>query len=226
MRHEIDMHAALVPAREVGGDFYDFFLLGENQLYIAVGDVSDKGIHAALFMAMTKSLLKGIAVPGMKPTELLERVNRELCQENDALMFVTVFCGILDLRTGELNYSNAGHNPPLLLRREREPAWLEIPPGLVLGVRTESTYLPMNIQLATGDSLILYTDGITDALSSDDQPFSAARLLVEAGGGKNESAQQMTERILSKVQSHAESASPADDITLLSLRYLGTGKGR
>ncbi len=223
-RQEIDLYADMEPAHEVGGDFYDFFLLGDEQLFISVGDVSDKGIPAALFMAVTKSLMKGIADKRMEPTELLGRVNRELCQENDTLMFATVFCGILDLRSGKLIYSNAGHNPPLLLRSEGSPAWLELPPGLVLGVHPESVYLSMTIQLAAGDRLLLYTDGVTDALSPDDQLFSAARLYAQAADGKNESAQQTTERIFNQVQDHARGAAPADDITLLCLRYLGSEK--
>jgi sigma-B regulation protein RsbU (phosphoserine phosphatase) len=224
-RREIDLYAALEPAREVGGDFYDFFLLGEDRLFVVIGDVSDKGIAAALFMAMTKSLLKSSAAPEIEPPELLQKVNIELCQENDALMFATVFCGLLDLQTGVFSYSNAGHNPPLLRRRGEAPAWLELPPGLVLGVRPEARYAPMQVLLAPGDSLLLYTDGITDALDLQDQAFSAQRLLQEAGGPAEESAQAMTQRILGRVRTYAAGADPADDMALLCLRYLGKKAG-
>lgn len=220
-RGDIDLYAALEPAREVGGDFYDFFLLGEDRLFVAIGDVSDKGIAAALFMAMTKSLLKGIAEKDMEPTELLQRVNHELCQENDAMMFVTVFCGVLDLQTGELCYTNAGHNPPLLRRRGEAPAWLEIPAGLILGVFPEARYSPMRLLLAPGDCLLLYTDGITDALDLRQQAFSAQRLLQEAEGPPEESALAITRRILGRVRAYSIGTDPADDMALLSMRFLG-----
>jgi len=220
---EIDLYAELEPAREVGGDFYDFFLLGENRLFVAIGDVSDKGIAAALFMAVTKSLLKWIAEKDMEPTELLQRVNSELCQENDALMFATVFCGILDLQTGAFSYSNAGHNPPLLCRRGEAPAWLELPAGLVLGVRPAARYSQMMVMLAPGDCLLLYTDGVTDALDPQERPFSAQRLQLEAGGAREESAQAITRRILGRVRDYSAGTEPADDMALLGLRYLGRG---
>lgn len=220
-RPELDLYAALEPAREVGGDFYDFFLLGEDKLFVAIGDVSDKGITAALFMAVTKSVMKGIAEKEMEPAELLRRLNLELCQENDALMFVTVFCGILDLPTGIFTYSNAGHNPPVLCRTGAAPAWLELPAGLVLGVRPTAGYSSLRVQLAAGDGLLLYTDGITDALNPDQQAFSAERLLHEAGGAPEESAAALTERIIGRVRDYTAGAEPADDMALLSLRYLG-----
>lgn len=120
-RQRFDLFAALEPARDIGGDLYDFFLLDEDHVFITVGDVSDKGIAAALFMAVTKTLLKGIAETGMDPSEILNKTNAELCIDNDSMMFVTVFCGILDLRTGLLKYSNAGHEPPILIRRGKAP---------------------------------------------------------------------------------------------------------
>jgi sigma-B regulation protein RsbU (phosphoserine phosphatase) len=220
-REDIDLYAALEPAREVGGDFYDFFLLGEDRLFVAIGDVSDKGIAAALFMAETKSLLKGSAEKEMEPTVLLQRVNFELCQENDALMFATVFCGVLDLPTGVFCYSNAGHNPPILRRRGETPAWLEIPAGLILGVRPDASYSPKRVQLAAGDSLLLYTDGITDALNPSQQAFSAQRLLQEAAGPPEESALAITQRIFGRVRAYSAGTDPADDMALLCLRYLG-----
>ena len=113
--------AVLEPAREVGGDLYDYFLVNDRHLFFMVGDVSGKGVPAALFMAVTKTLLKGLTEVGLEPAQIFAKVNRELAAENDALMFVTAFCGILDLETGELAYSNAGHNPPLLLRPGQEP---------------------------------------------------------------------------------------------------------
>jgi phosphoserine phosphatase RsbU/P len=224
-RSDIDLYAALEPAREVGGDFYDFFLLGEDRLFVAIGDVSDKGIAAALFMAVTKSLLKGSAEKDIEPAELLQRVNQELCRENDAMMFATVFCGVLHLQTGLFCYSNAGHNPPLLRRRGEAPVWLEIPAGLVLGVLPDANYASMSLLLAPGDCLLLYTDGITDALDLREQAFSAQRLLQVAEGPPEESASAMVQRIFGRVVDYAAGADQADDMALLSMRYLGMDPG-
>ena len=129
----MEIAAVLEPAREVGGDLYDYFLVNDRHLFFMIGDVSDKGVPAALFMAVTKTLLKGLTEVGLEPAQIFAKVNRELAAENDALMFVTAFCGILDLVTGELAYSNAGHNPPLLLRPGQEPQWLSLPEGFFFG---------------------------------------------------------------------------------------------
>jgi sigma-B regulation protein RsbU (phosphoserine phosphatase) len=136
-------------------------------------------------------------------------------------MFATVFCGILDLQTGVFSYTNAGHNPPLLRRRGETPAWLEIPEGLVLGVRPEVNYSPMTVLLAPGDCLMLYTDGITDALDPGQQAFSAQRLLLEAAGPPEESALEIVERILGRVRDYSAGTEPADDMALMCIRYLG-----
>ena len=224
-RSEIDLYAALEPAREVGGDFYDFFLLGEERLFLVIGDVSDKGIAAALFMAVTKSLLKGIAEKDMEPTELLLRVNRELCRENDAMMFATVLCGVLELHSGEFSYTNAGHNPPLLCRQGEPPVWLEIPEGLILGVFPDARYSSMKLLLAPGDCLLFYTDGITEALNLQQQFFSAQRLLDEAGGPPEETAEAITRRILGRVRDYSAGAEPADDMAIVCMRYLGKKQG-
>lgn len=224
-RSEIDLYAALEPAREVGGDFYDFFLLGEERLFVAIGDVSDKGIAAALFMAVTKSLLKAVAEKDMEPTELLLRVNRELCRENDAMMFATVLCGVLELHSGEFSYTNAGHSPPLLCRQGEPPAWLEIPEGLILGVFPDARYSSMKLQLAPGDCLLFYTDGITEALNLQQQFFSAQRLLDEAGGPPGETAEAITRRIFGSVRDYSAGAEPADDMAIVCMRYLGKVRG-
>ena len=139
-KNRFEISARIEPAREIGGDLYDYFLIDNDHLFFAVGDVSDKGIPAALFMAVTKTLLKGIAESGMDPSEILHRSNLELCGENDSMMFVTVFCGILDLRTGLLKYSNAGHEPPIIVRRDCQPEILPVPEGFLLGVEEESRY--------------------------------------------------------------------------------------
>ena len=129
-KKEFDIYSTIVPAKEVGGDLYDFFLLDEETLFFSIGDVSGKGVPAALFMAASKILMKGTISRELELSEALGKVNRELCIENEATMFLTFFCGVLNFKTGKLTYSNAGHNPPLLLRSGRKPEWLPVPPGI------------------------------------------------------------------------------------------------
>ncbi|MFZ2088672.1 MAG: SpoIIE family protein phosphatase, partial [Desulfobaccales bacterium] len=153
----VEIAAILEPAREVGGDLYDYFLVNDRQLFFMIGDVSDKGVPAALFMAVTKTLLKGLTEVGLEPAEILARVNRELVSENDSLMFVTAFCGLLDLETGEMAYSNAGHNPPLILRPGHQPQWLPLPEGFFLGVFEKTRYETERIKLQPHDLILAYT---------------------------------------------------------------------
>jgi sigma-B regulation protein RsbU (phosphoserine phosphatase) len=216
-----DLFAALEPAKQVGGDLYDFFLLDERHLFISVGDVSDKGVPAALFMAVTKTLIKGIAEQGLTPADVLTRVNRELCQGNDSAMFVTVVCGILDIATGELTYSNAGHNPPVMLRSGRAPEWLPLPPGGVLGVMEEAVFATRSVRLRSGDRLLLYTDGVTEAMDAGRNLFSDERLLREVQSRAAAGTRQLVERVMAAVQEHAAGAVQSDDITMLALLFKG-----
>jgi phosphoserine phosphatase RsbU/P len=223
-RHEFDIFAMLESAKHVGGDLYDFFLLDGDHLFFSVGDVSDKGVPAALFMAVTKTLMKGIAEQGLTPADVLDRVNAELCQGNDAAMFVTVACGMLDITTGELVYSNAGHNPPVLLRAGGAPEMLPVPPGLVLGVMEEATYATRTIRLTPGDRLLLYTDGVTEAMDAGQRLFSDERLLGEMAGLAAAEPRRMVERIMAAVHAHAGGTPQSDDITLLALQYKGNAE--
>lgn len=222
-RSEFDLYAALVSAKEVGGDLYDFFLLDDDHLFFLIGDVSGKGVPAALFMAAAKTLMKGTASRELAPSEVLLRVNRELCLENESLMFVTLFCGVLNFRTGELLYSNAGHNPPVLLRRGRDPEWLPLPDGFFLGTMEEAVYETRKIFLAPGDRLLLYTDGVTEAMNSDKSFFTDERLLRLAGGNEGGSAEKLVGEILESVRDFAGAEPQSDDITLLALTYGASG---
>ncbi len=217
-----DLYAALAPAREVGGDLYDFFMLDPGHLFFSVGDVSDKGVPAALFMAVTKTLMKGMAEQGSTPADVLGRVNAELCQNNETAMFVTLVCGILDMATGDLVYSNAGHNPPVLLRAGKRPEFLTLPPGLVLGVAEEAVFETRTIRLFPNDRLLLYTDGVTEAMDADDQLFSDERLLGETTGMAAETPRQMVERLMAAVHAYAGGTAQSDDITVLALHYRGS----
>lgn len=216
-----EIYAALEPAKEIGGDLYDFFLLNEDHLFFSVGDVSDKGIPAALFMAVTKTLMKGVAEPQTSPSDILAKVNIELCQDNDSAMFVTVFCGILNLKTGELWYSNAGHNPPLIVRGGAEPAWLKLPEGFLLGVVEESQYHSDRIVLQPGDLLIAYTDGVTEARNRDDALYGNQRLHQTVHVCSSHSAEHIVHEVMDSVKEFATGVPQADDITIMAIRFKG-----
>ncbi len=216
-----DLHAALEPAREVGGDLYDFFLLDDSHLFLSVGDVSGKGVPAALFMAVTKTLIKGNAEPGMDPADILTRVNAELCVENEQLLFVTMFCAILDFTTGELVFSNAGHNPPVLLRAGGSTDFLEVPRGIFLGIMEEAVYRTGRIALAPGDALVVYTDGVTEAMNEAEELYSSERLLNVLRAATDKSATALTNTVMESVIAYEGDAPQADDVTILTLVYKG-----
>ncbi|MHB8771052.1 MAG: SpoIIE family protein phosphatase [Syntrophales bacterium] len=218
---EFDIYATLVPAKEVGGDLYDFFLLDGDHLFFSIGDVSGKGVPAALFMAAAKTLMKGTASHDLSPAEVLVKVNRELCLENDSLMFVTVFCGILNFRSGEVRYSNAGHNPPLILRAGRQPEWLTLPEGFLLGVREDSRYETRQILLAPDDTLLLYTDGVTEAMNGDKRFYEERRLVGLMEEHRQEKPEALVGEVLRSVRAFAGNEPQSDDITLLALAFRG-----
>lgn len=220
-KKSFDIFASLKSAWEVGGDLYDFFLLGDDHLFFTVGDVSGKGVPAALFMAVSKTLLKGVAEPGMEPSEVLNRVNLELCRDNESMMFVTVFCGVLNIRTGELVYSNAAHNPPVLLRAGQNPQWLKIPKGFLLGTLEESRYETMRLDLKPGDSLLVYTDGVTEAMNGSEELYGNERLLETVRARRSLSIEGLVNEVMDSVDRFADGAHQADDITLLALHFKG-----
>ena len=219
-RRDLDIFAAITPAKKVGGDFYDFFFLDENRLCFAIGDVSGKGVPAALFMAVVKTLFKAIAGRVQNPGEILSTVNREICRDNDSQMFTTLFCGILDTRTGEIRYSNGGHNPPYHLSRAGVQ---QVPKtgGRVLGLLEETTYAGSRLVLGPGETLLLYTDGVTEALDPAEQFFSERRLESILTQINFASAREQIEHLTSEITLFAAGAEQADDITTLALRFLG-----
>ncbi|MCP4716585.1 MAG: SpoIIE family protein phosphatase [Deltaproteobacteria bacterium] len=216
-----DIYAMLVPAKQVGGDLYDFCMLDERHLFIAVGDVSDKGVPAALFMAVTKTLLKGMAELDTDLADVLDRVNRELCIDNESMMFVTLFCAVLDIETGVLTYSNAGHNPPLILRHTGEPEWLQLPKGIVLGTFEDAVYSTQQITLHPDDCILAYTDGVTEAMDRDNNLYSEERLYATAETYFNGSAEAIISRVMESVSSFSGGIDQSDDITLLAVTYKG-----
>jgi len=174
-RSEFDIFAAITPAKEVGGDFYDFFFIDEDHLCFAIGDVSGKGVPASLFMAVTKTLFKAAAGNGGSSGEILARLNAEICRDNDSCMFVTLFLRDLDIRTGQVDYSNGSHNLPYYLHRDGV-SLLENLGGRPLGLVEETPYASGRMVLGPGEALLLYTDGVTEAMDSSETFYSDQRL--------------------------------------------------
>ena len=220
-RTEFDIYAELQAAKEVGGDLYDFFLLDDHRLFFSIGDVSGKGVPAALFMAVAKTLMKGIAEQRLTPSQVLARVNHELFVDNEQMLFVTVFCGILDLRTGELQFSNAGHPPPLLVRGAKGVTTVELPKGLVLGVSDEAVYETWTLRMEPRDTILLYTDGVTEARSIDRAFFGDDRLREVVQRHGQMPPKELVEELVAAVEDFADTAEQSDDITVVALRYLG-----
>ncbi len=215
------LHAQLEPAYEVGGDLYDFFLLDEHRLFISVGDVSGKGVPAALFMAVTKTLTKGIAEQDPDPAVILAKVNNELAEENDAMLFVTMFCAILDFRTGELAYSNAGHNQPVLIGADGAARFLALPPGTAMGPIPDLSYETRRILLSPGDTLVAYTDGVNEAQDEAEELFGNERLLGFLRRTRERAPDLLTRALFAEVHAFAGKAPQADDITVLTLAWNG-----
>lgn len=214
----VDLYAVMQPAREVAGDFYDYFFLDERTLLLAIGDVSDKGVPAALFMVKVKTLIRAIAKQVRSPQKILEALNPELCRDNDTAMFVTLFVATLHLERGELVYCFGGHNRPLLLARDGRIGPLQGPSGMALGVMEEAGFAERRIALAPGDGLLLYTDGISEALDRDGNLFGEARLSDLLAGRSADNAQDLVERVCGAAGEHSAGAEQADDITVLAVR--------
>jgi sigma-B regulation protein RsbU (phosphoserine phosphatase) len=223
----IDLCASMEPAREVGGDLYDFFITEDGMLCFLVGDVSGKGMPAALFMARTKSLIR-IATELMRsrqgadarPADIIARVNRELCQNNGDLMFVTLFFAMLRSDSGELEFCNAGHNAPYRLNGQRLEV-IEGAKGIILGVRPDAVYATGRASLAAGESIYVFTDGITEAANEQGELFAEARLeaVLRAAAGCSTAAEIVTS-VAQAVRRFVGSALPSDDITMLAVRRL------
>ena len=220
-RPEFDIYAVIEPAREVGGDFYDFFQIDPTHLCFVMADVSGKGIPASLFMAVTKTLIKAVAGEEIRPEIFLAKVNDELARGNEASMFVTVFCGVLNTETGEVVYANGGHNPPLVVRREGGVAYLEGIAGLVLGAMEGITYTGERLILGPGDALFLYTDGVTEAMDKDQALFSEERLQQDLEGLRGKPIKEIIQGISESLKLFTEGVPQSDDITMMVVQYNG-----
>lgn len=220
-RDDFDLFASIIPAKEVGGDFYDFFLIDEDHLCFVIGDVSGKGVPAALFMAVTKTHVAASTVPGVEPSDILFRANNELSKDNDQGMFCTIFYGILNTKTGEVHYSNGGHNPPYIVREDGTNEQVEGTMGIALGVMEEMDFGVSAITLKKGDSMYLYTDGVNEAMDIDGNEYSYERLedfLTSTAGQKTT---DIVSGSLSDIEAFVGKAEQSDDITVLMVKYTG-----
>ncbi len=220
-RPEIDIYAEMQTAKEVGGDFYDFYLIDEDRLAFAVGDVSGKGIPAAIYMAVSRTLLKAIAHQIVNPGEVLRKLNTLLIPESDASTFVTIFYGVLNLHTGEVQFSNGGHNLPYHVRSTGEIEQLPMSDGMFLGKFPHTDFETKRLHLAKGDSLFVYTDGVSEAMDPDMNQYQEERLesyLRTVGGS---AIQEVVRGSIADIKKHTREAPQSDDITVLTLRYIG-----
>jgi len=222
-REEFDLFALIAPAREVGGDFYDFFQISDNLLCFVIADVSGKGVPAALFMAVTKTLIKSFAREGITPDAIVSHVNEEMAADNDACMFVTLFCGLLDIETGEIQYANAGHNPPLVIKKSGTVEWLPRAKSLVAGAMPGVQYGCERLRLSKGDSLFLYTDGVTEAMNHASELFSEERLEKDLTVFADLEIKDAIRNIMDSIHRFTGDAPQSDDITMMMLRYSGSG---
>ena len=227
-----DIFASMQPARAVGGDFYDFYLVDEKHLVITIADVSGKGIPASLFMMISQTVLKNYTVMMQNPDDIssaMSLANKRLCKNNDGGMFVTVFMGMLDLDTGRFIHSNGGHNPPLVGRLQEDGKrvfeYMQLGKSRVLGIIEKNKYTQMEISLEPGDMLFLYTDGVTEAMNEENQLYSEERLKaaldsVPAGA----SVEEVTAIVREDIRRHVGTAEQSDDITMLTVLYQGSAE--
>jgi sigma-B regulation protein RsbU (phosphoserine phosphatase) len=217
-REDFEIYATTIPALEMGGDFYDFFLIDDKRLGVVIADVSGKGVPAAIFMAVSRSLLKATALASVSPSECLEHVNRLLCPDNDSAMFVTVFYGIMHTETGELEFSNGGHNVPYVIGGDRVVP-VGHPSGMALGIVDDARYQTSRMTINTGETLVLYTDGVTEAMDPQGRLFSTPRFEQTLHRLAMQRPFDLLTKVIEDVQGFSSGALQADDITLLALQY-------
>ena len=220
-RDDFNIYASMNPAKEVGGDFYDFFLIDDTHLGLVMADVSGKGIPAALFMMVSKILIQNIAMMGNSPAEVLQYVNNQLCTNNPEEMFVTVWYGCLDLETGVLKAANAGHEYPILKNADDSFELFKDKHGFVIGGMEGVKYKQYEMQMQTGSKLFIYTDGVPEATNASNEMFGTERLVHALRMAENKTPKQILEQVDSIVKDFVKDAPQFDDLTMLCLEYVG-----
>ncbi len=223
-RTEFDLYATMTPAKEVGGDFYDMFLIDDDHLCMVVGDVSGKGVPAALFMVISKTMIKNRAQNGGKPSEILRDVNNSLCEGNEEKMFVTVWLGILTISTGELIQASAGHEYPLVQRKGEGYQLVKTQNGLVMGVMTKIRYKDLTFNLSEGDALFMYTDGLPEATNAQGKRLEIDGMMCAINRHKDVDTHELLKSMKQEVDDFVKEAPQFDDLTMLIIRYFGTQK--
>lgn len=217
----VDIYASMTPAKDVGGDFYDFFQIDDERIGLVIADVSGKGVPASLFMAVSRTLLRATALRGVSSAECLTYANKLLCKESLDSMFVTVFYGIYHYKTGMMDYTNAGHNPPYLLRGGRTVECLPVTSNFVVGVFDDIEFESNTLTFGIGDTLLLYTDGVTEAFNDKREQFSESNLQdILASMHESSSAKEVVTSVLQSVKTFSGDYPQSDDITLLSLQRI------
>ena len=216
-RHEFDIYASMTPAKEVGGDFYDFFLVDDDHLALVMADVSGKGVPAALFMMISKTLLKSAAQSGLSPKAVLEKVNEQLCENNDAEMFVTVWLGILEVSTGKMKCANAGHEYPAIMRKDGAFELFKDKHGFVLAGMEGARYREYELELNAGDRLVVYTDGVPEATNAANALYGTDRMLLALNGARDSTCRQLLEALQRDVDAFVNGADQFDDMTMLCI---------
>ena len=217
----VDLYAHLIPARGVGGDLYDAFSLDDESIFFTVGDVSGKGVPAALMMARTVTLIRSLARQNTEPHMILEQANSELARNNERCMFVTLICGVLNCRSGNLKYANAGHNFPVFVNGDGNSSLLEKDASMPLALMEDSKYETLDMNLSTDDKFVLYSDGVTEAFNIEREQFGEERLLQSASQDSTRTAEYLVEEIICDVKDYAAEAEQSDDIVVLTIRWLG-----
>lgn len=222
-RTEFDIFAIMEPAKEVAGDFYDFFFIDKNRFCFIISDVSGKGVPSALFMVITKTLLQAEAQRDYALNEVIANVNNSLSENNDTAMFATTFCGVLDLSTGDLQIVNAGHNPPIVGNKADGYHYMETDQNIALGIFNNFEFKINHSKIKPGDKILLYTDGITEAFDPDAKLFSEERLLDIMRTSKSLTCKQLVMDIRKEIKNFTKDAEQSDDITILAVTYKGKG---
>ena len=217
----IEVAGKLQPAMVVGGDLYNAFFVDRSHLCVSMGDVSGKGISAALFMGVVQTLVRSVARYNASPAAILDHVNKDRASSNESCMFVTLFCAVINMRSGTMAYCNGGHNPPVILRRDGRADFLPSHSGALVGMSPDITYKDEYTVLKPGDTLFLYTDGVTEAFRESGEMYSDARLIDFLQNKNTLNCEGIVEAVWKDVKDFVQEAPQSDDIAMLSVRYLG-----
>jgi sigma-B regulation protein RsbU (phosphoserine phosphatase) len=220
-KKEFDLYATMSPAKEVGGDFYDFYLLDDDHLCMVMADVSGKGVPAALFMVIAKTLIKNRAQLGGSPSEILAYANEQLCEGNDAELFVTVWIAILEISTGKGVAANAGHENPVIKRAGGDYDFVKYKHSPPVAILEEAEFEEHEFELHPGDRLFIYTDGVPEATSAADELFGEDRMLAALNENKDETVENVLHNMKKSIDEFVGEAPQFDDITMLTLNYYG-----